>query len=84
MALRFGANVSAAETEYGTVLLDERGGQYYELNPTATLVVKTLMAGGDEAEAVAAVTDEFDVDATRARQDVAALVQQLRSSGLAE
>ncbi|MFD3514699.1 lasso peptide biosynthesis PqqD family chaperone [Streptomyces sp. NPDC058657] len=84
MALRFGANVSAAETEYGTVLLDERGGQYYELNPTATLVVKTLMAGGDEAEAVSAVTAEFDVDAARARQDVTALIQELRTSGLAE
>jgi hypothetical protein len=84
MALRFGANVSAAETDYGTVLLDERAGEYYELNPTATLVVKTLMAGGDEAAAVAAVTGEFDIDATQARQDVAALVQQLRTSGLAE
>ncbi len=84
MSLRFGANVSAAETDYGTVLLDERVGQYWELNPTATLVVKTLMAGGDEADAVAAVADEFDIDVARARQDVDALVQQLRISGLVE
>ncbi|MGR8010936.1 lasso peptide biosynthesis PqqD family chaperone [Streptomyces hypolithicus] len=84
MALRFGANVSAAETDYGTVLLDEHVGQYWELNPTATLVVKTLMAGGDEADAVAAVADEFDIDVARARQDVDALVQQLWTSGLVE
>ncbi|MFF3484195.1 lasso peptide biosynthesis PqqD family chaperone [Streptomyces sp. NPDC002701] len=83
MALRFGANVSAAETDYGTVLLDERAGEYWELNPTATLVVKMLMAGRDEADAVTAVTNEFDIDLAQARQDVDALVRQLRTSGLA-
>lgn len=84
MALRFGSDVSAAQTDYGTVLLDERAGEYWELNPTATLVVETLMAGGDEADAVAAVVGEFSIDVARARQDVDALVQELRASGLAE
>ncbi len=83
MALKFGADVSTAETDYGTVLLDERAGEYWELNPTATLVVSTLMAGGDEADAVAALTEAFDITPERARQDVDALVQQLRTSGLA-
>ncbi|WP_093797096.1 lasso peptide biosynthesis PqqD family chaperone [Streptomyces sp. Wb2n-11] len=83
MALKFGVDVSTAETDYGTVLLDERAGEYWELNPTATLVVDTLMAGGDEADAVAALTDAFDITPERARQDVDALVQQLRTSGLA-
>ncbi|MET9504320.1 lasso peptide biosynthesis PqqD family chaperone [Streptomyces sp. NPDC006259] len=83
MALRFGAHVSTAQTDYGTVLLDEDAGEYWELNPTATLVVGTLMAGHDEADAVAALTDEFDIDPARARQDVDALVRQLRTSGLA-
>lgn len=84
MALKFGANVSTAETDYGTVLLDERAGDYWELNPTGTLVVNTLMGGGDEADAVAAVADEFDIDLAQAKRDVDALVQQLRASGLAE
>lgn len=84
MALKFGADVSTAQTDYGTVLLDERAGEYWELNPTATLVVSTLMAGGDEADAVAALTDEFDIGLAQARQDVEALVQDLRASGLAE
>ncbi|MGW0559884.1 lasso peptide biosynthesis PqqD family chaperone [Streptomyces sp. NPDC003016] len=83
MALKFGADVSTAETDYGTVLLDERAGEYWELNPTATLVVSTLMAGGDEADAVAALTDAFDIGPDRAKQDVDALVRQLRASGLA-
>ncbi|MFW6694317.1 lasso peptide biosynthesis PqqD family chaperone [Streptomyces sp. MAR4 CNX-425] len=84
MPLKFGADVSTAETDYGTVLLDARAGEYWELNPTGTLVVSTLMAGGDEAAAVAALVDEFDIDPARAQQDVDALVRQLRASGLAE
>ncbi|GAA4052195.1 lasso peptide biosynthesis PqqD family chaperone [Streptomyces shaanxiensis] len=83
MPLRFGDNVSTAETDYGTVLLDERAGEYWELNPTATLVVRTLLAGGEESEAAAALVREFDIDRAQALQDVETLVGQLRSSGLA-
>lgn len=84
MALKFRADLSTAETDYGTVLLDERAGEYWELNPTATLVVNTLIAGGGEAEAVAAVAGEFDIGLAQAKRDVDTLVQQLRTSGLAQ
>ncbi|MFF1445317.1 lasso peptide biosynthesis PqqD family chaperone [Streptomyces sp. NPDC058295] len=83
MPLRFGADVSTAETDYGTVLLDERVGAYWELNPTATLVVRTLIDGGEESEAAAALVREFDIDEAQALRDVEALVGQLRNSGLA-
>ncbi|MEU7283226.1 lasso peptide biosynthesis PqqD family chaperone [Streptomyces sp. NPDC045431] len=82
MALRFGADVSTADTDYGTVLLDERSGQYWELNPAGTVVVRTLMAGGDEAAAADALVTAYDIERARAEQDVAALVAELRSSGL--
>ncbi|MFI9804004.1 lasso peptide biosynthesis PqqD family chaperone [Streptomyces sp. NPDC052301] len=83
MPLRFGDNVSTAETDYGTVLLDERAGAYWELNPTATLVVRTLLDGGEESDAAAALVREFDIDQAQAVQDVGTLVRELRSSGLA-
>ncbi|MFV0133874.1 lasso peptide biosynthesis PqqD family chaperone [Streptomyces sp. HMX87] len=83
MALRFSPDVSTAQTDYGTVLLDQRSGSYWELNPTGTLVVQTLLKGGDEAEAVDALVTEFDTDRARAEQDVTALVQELRKAGLA-
>ncbi|MEV6738031.1 lasso peptide biosynthesis PqqD family chaperone [Streptomyces sp. NPDC051104] len=83
MPLRFGDNVSTAQTDYGTVLLDERAGAYWELNPRATLVVRTLLDGGEEADAAAAPVQEFDIDRAQAMRDVEALVEQLRSSGLA-
>ncbi|MFF8672149.1 lasso peptide biosynthesis PqqD family chaperone [Streptomyces sp. NPDC015242] len=82
MALRFDPDVSTAETAYGTVLLDERSGDYWELNPTATLVVTTLLAGGDETAAADALVARFDIDRARAEQDVASLVRELRESGL--
>ncbi|MER7149850.1 lasso peptide biosynthesis PqqD family chaperone [Streptomyces lydicus] len=83
MALRFGTDVSTAETDYGTVLLDERSGDYWELNPTGTLVIKTLLDGGEEGDAVDALVARFDIDRAQATQDVATLVQELRASGLA-
>ncbi|ANP52686.1 hypothetical protein J2Z21_000211 [Streptomyces griseochromogenes] len=82
MPLRFGDNVSTAQTEYGTVLLDEQAGAYWELNPTATLVVRTLLDGGEEADAAAALATEFDIGREQALRDVQTLVRQLRSSGL--
>ncbi|MGW3193740.1 lasso peptide biosynthesis PqqD family chaperone [Streptomyces sp. NPDC001118] len=83
MPLRFGDNVSTAQTDYGTVLLDEQGGTYWELNPTATLVVRTLLGGGEETDAAAALVREFDIDEAQALRDVEDLVRQLRDSGLA-
>ncbi|GAA2454249.1 lasso peptide biosynthesis PqqD family chaperone [Streptomyces glaucus] len=82
MTLRFGTDVSTAQTEYGTVLLDQRSGDYWELNPTGALVVRTLMDGGDEAAAVAALVARFDVDRDQAARDVDALVRDLRAAGL--
>lgn len=83
MALRFAADISTAQTDYGTVLLDERSGRYWELNPTATLIIETLLAGKDETAAADAVVAEFDIDRERARRDVTQLVGELRASGLA-
>ncbi|GAA0476940.1 lasso peptide biosynthesis PqqD family chaperone [Streptomyces stramineus] len=82
MAVRFAKDVSTAQTDYGTVLLDQRSGQYWELNPTGTLVVRILMEGGGETDAVDAVVAEFAIDRPRAAQDVFALIGQLRQAGL--
>ncbi|MBQ0986443.1 lasso peptide biosynthesis PqqD family chaperone [Streptomyces sp. F63] len=82
MPLQFAADVSTAETDYGTVLLDQRSGRYWELNPTGTLVVKALLRGGEERDAVEALVAEFEIGREQAARDVAALVETLRDSGL--
>ncbi|MDR7276848.1 lasso peptide biosynthesis PqqD family chaperone [Catenuloplanes atrovinosus] len=76
------SGVLMTDTEYGVVLLDERTGAYYTLNPTAALVVRTLDEGGDEAAAAAALVTRFGVDRRTASEDVAELVGSLRTAGL--
>ena len=82
MGLDFGSSVSTADTEYGTVLLDERSGRYWQLNPSGALVVRMLLAGDSPTQAAVALSGEFQVDEPRALQDVTTLVEELRSAGL--
>jgi hypothetical protein len=82
MTLTLRPGVSTADTEYGTTLLDEHSGEYFTLNPTATLVLKTLLAGGTPEQAARALTDEYAVDTQTADRDVADLIGGLRSAHL--
>ena len=82
MTLRLRDGVSAADTDYGIALLDEASGQYWNLNPTGALVLRTLLDGGTPAAAVQALTTEYAVDTDTASRDVDDLVGGLRSAGL--
>ncbi len=84
MSLKLRDGVSSADTDYGIVLLDEDSGQYWNLNPTAALVLRTLLEGGTSAEAVRELTEQYAVDAATAGRDVQDLVDGLRSAGLVE
>ena len=74
--------VAAADTDYGTTLLDEDSGQYWTLNPTAALALRTLLNGGTTAQAVRELTEQYAVDAGIASRDVEALVGELHAAGL--
>ncbi|MGW4214236.1 lasso peptide biosynthesis PqqD family chaperone [Lentzea sp. NPDC004789] len=80
--MRLRDDISVADTDYGQVLLDERTGHYWQLNPTGVVVVRALLDGADENAAVSALISTYEVDETRARQDVSALVTGLRNAGL--
>jgi coenzyme PQQ synthesis protein D (PqqD) len=82
MTLRLRDGVSAADTDYGTALLDEDSGQYWNLNPTAALALRTLLAGGTAAQAVRELTEQYAVDADTATQDINDLLGELHSAGL--
>ena len=41
MTLKLRDGVSAADTDYGIALLDEDSGQYWILNPTAALALRS-------------------------------------------
>jgi hypothetical protein len=82
MTLKLRDGVSTADTDYGIMLLDEDSGQYWNLNPTAALVLRTLLDGGSPQQAVQELTGQFLVDAGTASRDVQGLVDELHSAGL--
>ena len=84
MTLKLRDGVSTADTDYGTTLLDEDSGQYWNLNPTGVLVLRTLLEGGTPAQAVQQLTAQYAVDAETASRDVEDLVGGLHSAGLVE
>jgi hypothetical protein len=84
MNLKLRDDVTATSTEYGLVLLDETGGEYWNLNPTGTLVVRTIIEGGTPQQAARMLADEYRVEDATAAADVDELLSQLRSSGLVE
>jgi Coenzyme PQQ synthesis protein D (PqqD) len=82
MRLKLRTGVSASDTEYGSVLLDERSGEYWQLNPVGTLVVRQLQAGDSPVAIAAVLSVQFDVDTPQALEDVTALIDQLKSARL--
>jgi hypothetical protein len=82
MTLQLRNGVFTAETDYGIALLDEESGQYWNLNPTAALVLRTLLAGGTPAQAVQELTEQYEVNPDTASRDVEDLVSSLHSEGL--
>jgi hypothetical protein len=82
MTLKLRDGVSTANTDYGVMLLDEDSGQYWNLNLTAAVVLRTLLEGGSPQQAVQELTSQYSVDASTASRDVQDLVAELHSAGL--
>jgi Coenzyme PQQ synthesis protein D (PqqD) len=82
MTLKLRDGVSTADTDYGIALLDEDSGEYWNLNPTGALVLRTLLEGGTSTEAVQALIERYDVDTDSASRDVQDLLGELHSAGL--
>ena len=82
MTLRLRDGVSAADTDYGMALLDVASGEYWNLNPTAALALRTLLDGGSREQAVQELTEQYAVDAETASQDVEDLLSELHAAGL--
>ncbi|GAB2789794.1 lasso peptide biosynthesis PqqD family chaperone [Amycolatopsis magusensis] len=83
MSLELENSVSQAETDGGLALLDERSGQYWQLNETAGLVLRLLLGGASEEEAVVELTNRYQVEPIQAGNDVCSLVASLKKAKLA-
>jgi hypothetical protein len=80
LALRDG--ISVAETDDGMALLDEDSGEYFTLNPTGALVLRSLLGGGTPAHAAEALTREYAIDENSAKRDVEELVSALQAANV--
>ncbi|MEH6376398.1 lasso peptide biosynthesis PqqD family chaperone [Streptomyces sp. KLMMK] len=71
------------ETEYGVALLDQESAEYWTLNPTAALVLRTVLEGHGPERAAEILTAQYDgADAEEVGEDVHRIVGELRSAGL--
>lgn len=80
--MKLRAGVYLVEVDYGTALLDEECGEYWNLNPTGALILERLLAGGTAEDAARALAEEYAVDLGSAERDVRQLLDELCSSGL--
>lgn len=63
-------------------LFDPATGQTYSLNPTATFLLKSLIAGAAPGKLAPLVAARFDVDVETADRDAEQFLLQLRELGL--
>lgn len=82
MSISLAANIAATQAGSETVLLDERRGRYFKLNPTGALVLRALLDGADADRAAAVLSERFGIDSQRAHADVSALIAALRAARL--
>lgn len=82
MTLRLLDHVLVTQTEDGAVLLNERNGQYWQLNQSGWLILQTLLRDGNPDAAAAALVARYPVEPDQARADVQALLVTLRSARL--
>jgi Coenzyme PQQ synthesis protein D (PqqD) len=82
--VRLRPDVTSTATDDGLVLLDERTGRYWQLNPTGAYVLDRLLAGLEPDGIAGELTDRYALDPGRALRDVTALAERLGTAGVVE
>lgn len=80
--MRIADSVVLTDTEYGAVLLEQRTGEYFNLNMTGTIVLRMLVEGEEVPAIVQRLGEEYSVTLEEAREDVDALLTELHDAGL--
>jgi Coenzyme PQQ synthesis protein D (PqqD) len=80
--LRLRADITTTTTDDGLILLDERSGRYWQLNPTGADVLHALLAGQDPDQAAQELVTRHRIELPQAQRDVTALTGQLHAAKL--
>ncbi|MFG2847665.1 lasso peptide biosynthesis PqqD family chaperone [Kitasatospora sp. NPDC048296] len=84
MTLRLTAHTVSTDTDDGAVLLSQRTGHYWQLNQTGAYALRRLLDGCTVDQVAEEFAAHFDIAQTQAHQDLTAMTERLRSSGLVE
>ncbi|MCL3994646.1 lasso peptide biosynthesis PqqD family chaperone [Streptomyces lavenduligriseus] len=79
---RLQPHVTTVATDDGLVLLDERGGRYWQLNTTAAAILEHLARGADPRTTAEHLVSRYGIGREQAESDVHTFLEQLRSAGL--
>jgi hypothetical protein len=75
-------DISTTDTDDGMVLLNERTGQYFQLNPSGALVLTALVNGMQIQQAARLLTHRYAITHERTVTDIGLLIGHLRRAGL--
>ncbi|MGK4585899.1 lasso peptide biosynthesis PqqD family chaperone [Kitasatospora sp. HPMI-4] len=84
MTLRLTAHTVSTDTDDGAVLLSQRTGHYWQLNQTGAYALRRLLDGCTLDQVAEEFASHFDIAPAQAHLDLAAMTEQLQSSGLVE
>ncbi|GLW05229.1 hypothetical protein Misp01_03590 [Microtetraspora sp. NBRC 13810] len=84
MSVRLSTHVSLGDTADALILLDGRAGRYWQLNATATIIVRALLAGTAPAQIAQDLAASHPVSAEQAAADLQALLAHLTKANLIE
>lgn len=82
MPLRLRPDIATTDTDEGLVLLDERSGAYWQLNPTGALVLRALLGGEPPGRIAQDLATRYRIDTHRAHHDVTTLIEGLYAARL--
>lgn len=82
MPLRLRPDIATTDTDDGLVLLDERTGRYWQLNPTGADVLHALLEGHDPDHIAHDLATRHRIDIHQAQRDVTALTEGLHTAKL--
>ncbi|MGH3831975.1 MAG: lasso peptide biosynthesis PqqD family chaperone [Pseudonocardiaceae bacterium] len=82
MPLRLRPDIATTDTDDGLVLLDERTGRYWQLNPTGAHVLHALLVGQHPEEIAGGLATRYHIDFQQARRDVTTITDHLHTAKL--
>lgn len=75
------SHLAIANTDYGTVMLNELTGEYWHLNPSATYILNTLNSGTSLKSTVEKFAELYQISLKTAQKDVSTVHQHLVEIG---